>query len=182
MAIVPVQNTFSVTLPNFRDEQSKPTCTSSLKDAKRLEEVQKRLNTRGLGSQLHDHAVFRDINHFGAELFREDSNRVQVLMLQAEGLRRWERDIVILGLHAALKILRKSSLALELGVDTRFVEGTTLELIFKIFRTQDRHFGKEEFARDDVGLCVIKDSPYRNLRDTAEYVKVSKSWRIQLGV
>ena len=112
--------------------------------------------------------MLADIDHACTELFREGRDRLEVVTLHAQELRRRERRwYVLLRFRASLKVVDKVRFALELGfVCVRpawFVCGSTKVLIFDIFWAQDRYLCEQEFPLDAVGICVVQDSPYRYL-------------------
>ncbi len=75
----------------YRKSERTRTGAGRLDDAKRLDEAEERLDAGGLAGHLHDDAVLADVDDLRAELVREDVQRLQVLVPQAQRLARRER-------------------------------------------------------------------------------------------
>lgn len=47
------------------------------------------------------------------------------------------------------------------------MRGSTDELVFEVFGSEDGYFDEEELARDDAGVGVVEDGPHGDLCVTA---------------
>ena len=77
--------------PISKKRERTRTGAGRLDDAKRLDEAEERLDAGGLAGHLHDDAVLADVDDPRAELVREDVQRLQILVPQAQRLARRER-------------------------------------------------------------------------------------------
>jgi hypothetical protein len=142
------------------------TCAGSFKNAERLEQTEERLYTRSLCSKLDNHAVLTNIDDLRAELFRKHRDGVQMLVLETQRLRGRQLGRCRHRVGAVLEVVRKHGFALHLAVVVNaawLVRGPANELLFEVFRAEDRDLGEKELARDHFRLCIVKDGPDRHL-------------------
>jgi len=95
---------------------------------------------------------------------------MEMLMFEAEGLGRCHGWGTGRGrLTASFKVGGEDRLSFEFALGrfvegaTRFVAGTTDELVFEVFRTEDGDFGKQEFARNHTRFGIVQNGPDRDL-------------------